>query len=40
MNEESFNEWRIKLFHTNLTFFDRAIERAKAGKMGEQTIEA
>ena len=40
MNDDSFEQWRIKLFHTNLTFFDWAIERAKAGKMGESTIEA
>ena len=40
MNADSFEQWRIKLFHTNLTFFDRAIERAKVGKMGESTLEA
>ena len=22
MNDDSFEQWRIKLFHTNLTFFD------------------
>ena len=34
MNDDSFNEWRIKLFHTNTIYFDRAVERAKAGQMG------
>ena len=39
MNDDSFNEWRIKLFHTNITYFDRAIERAKAGQIGEMAID-
>lgn len=39
MSSEMFEELRQKLFHTNLSFFDKAIERAKTGKK-EQSFEA
>ena len=39
MNEAGFQEWKEKLFHTNLSFFDKAIEKAKTGKK-ENTFEA
>jgi hypothetical protein len=33
MTEESFNDWRQKLFHTKLSFIDKTIEKVKQGKV-------